>query len=44
MHVATTYYNTTSWHYEEIKSSVAWFSPIKLQKPDSLRMCTWHVD
>ncbi len=31
--VATTYYNTMSWHYEEIKSSVAWFSPIKLHKP-----------
>jgi len=24
--VATTYYNITSWHYEEMKSSVAWFS------------------
>jgi len=29
---ATTYYNTTSWHYEDIKSYVACFSPIKLHK------------
>ena len=29
----TTYYNTTSWHYEEIKSSAAWLSSIKLLKP-----------
>src|SRR6218665_2204725 len=31
--VATTYYNTRTWHCEEIKSSVACFSPIKLHKP-----------
>jgi len=33
MRCATTYYYTTSWHYEEIKSSVASFLPIKLHKP-----------
>jgi len=27
--VATICCNTASWHYEEIKSAVAWFSPIK---------------
>ena len=31
--IATTYYSTMSWHYEEIKSCVDWFSPIKLRKP-----------
>jgi len=31
--VATTYYNTMSGNYEEIKSSVPWFSPIKFRKP-----------
>jgi len=31
--LSTTYYNTTSCHYEEIESSVAWYLPIKLHKP-----------
>src|SRR6218665_1314980 len=44
---ATTYYNTTSWHYEEIKSSVALFSPIKLRKPTTASdptHCVWAHD
>ena len=42
--VATTCYNTKSWHWEEIKSSVASFSLIKLHKPaiSSARL-TAHV-
>ena len=45
--VAMTYYNTTSWHYEEIKSSVAWFSPIKLHNPTIAidpTHCAWAHD
>ena len=29
-------YSTIRWHYQEIKSSVDWFSPIKLHNPTAL--------